>query len=145
MNLIKSFLCFSSKSSGYVYLVRYSIIVFLFLLPTAIIIHPLSDISNISTEILPIIQLVFPFVIILFLIQDFQRMNALILNRKVKLFLFGVFTISYLLNYLSLWDEMYYFEISGYFNWALFLWLVFWNAKYDTEEGKRSAKRIFKK
>tara|TARA_B110000503_G_scaffold133605_1_gene211392 strand:- start:1840 stop:2283 length:444 start_codon:yes stop_codon:yes gene_type:complete len=147
MNLIKSFLCFSGKSSGYVYLVRYLIIVFLFLLPTAIIIPPplLPDISNISTEILPVIQLVFPFVIILFLIQDFQRMNALILNRKVKLFLFGVFTISYLLNYLSLWDEMFYFEISGYFNWALFLWLVFWNAKYDTEEEKRSAKKIFKK
>ena len=142
MILIKMFLGFYSKSSGFVYIVRYSIIVFVFLLPTAIIIHPLSVISNISAEILPIIQLVFPFVIILFLIQDFQRMNALILNKKVKLFLFGVFTISYLINYLSLWDEMFYFEISGYFNWALFLWLVFWNAKYDTEEEKKTANKI---
>ena len=140
MVLIKMFLGFYSKSSGFVYIMRYLIIVFVFLLPTAIIIQPLSDISNISAEILPIIQLVFPFVIILFLIQDFQRMNALILNKKVKLFLFGVFTISYLINYLSLWDEMFYFEISGYFNWSLFLWLVFWNAKYDTEEEKKTSK-----
>ena len=140
MVLIKMFLGFYSKSSGFVYIMRYLIIVFVFLLPTAIIIQPLSDISNISAEILPIIQLVFPFVIILFLIQDFQRMNALILNKKVKLFLFGVFTISYLINYLSLWDEMFYFEISGYFNWSLFLWLVFWNAKYDTEEEKKNSK-----
>ena len=142
MILIKMFLGFYSKSSGFVYIVRYSIIVFVFLLPTAIIIHPLSDISNISAEILPVIQLVFPFIIILFLIQDFQRMNALILNKKVKLFLFGVLTISYLINYFSLWGEMFYFEISGYFNWALFLWLVFWNAKYDTEEEKKTANKI---
>ena len=139
MILIKMFLGFYSKSSGFVYIVRHLIIVFVFLLPTAIIIQPLSDISNISAEILPVIQLVFPFVIILFLIQDFQRMNALILNKKVKFFLFGVFTISYLINYLSLWDEMFYFEISGYFNWALFLWLVFWYVKYDTEEEKKLA------
>jgi len=144
MVLIKMFLGFYSKSSGFVYIMRYLIIVFVFLLPTAIIIQPLSDISNISAEILPIIQLVFPFVIILFLIQDFQRMNALILNKKVKLFLFGVFTISYLINYLSLWDEMFYFEISGYFNWSLFLWLVFWNAKYDTEEEKKTANKIIR-
>jgi len=116
MNLIKSFLCFNGKSSGYAYVVRYLIIVFLVLLPTAIIIHPLSDISNISAEILPIIQFVLPFVIFLFLIQDFQRMNALILNIKVKLFMLGLLTISYLLNYLTLWDDMFYFEVTGFFN-----------------------------
>ena len=125
MNLIKSFLCFNGKSSGYAYVVRYLIIVFLVLLPTAIIIHPLSDISNISAEILPIIQFVLPFVIFLFLIQDFQRMNALILNIKVKLFMFGLLTISYLLNYLTLWDDMFYFEVTGFFNWTFFLYLIF--------------------
>ena len=106
MNLIKSFLCFNGKSSGYAYVVRYLIIVFLVLLPTAIIIHPLSDISNISAEILP---------------------------------------ISYLLNYLTLWDDMFYFEVTGFFNWTFFLYLIFWNAKYDKDEERKSAKRLFKK
>jgi hypothetical protein len=145
MNLIHSFLCFNGKSSGYVYVVRYLIIVFLVLLPTAIIIHPLSDISNISAEILPIIQFVLPFVIFLFLIQDYQRMNALILNIKVKLFMFGLLTISYLLNYLTLWDDMFYFKVTGFFNWTFFLYLIFWNAKYDNDEERKSAKRLFKK
>lgn len=86
MFLIKSFLSFKSKSSGYVYVMRYLIIVFLILLPTAIIIHPLSDNSNISSEILPIIKFVLPFVIFLFLVQDFQRMNSLIQNRKINFF-----------------------------------------------------------
>lgn len=86
MFLIKSFLSFKSKSSGYVYVMRYLIIVFLILLPTAIIIHPLSDYSNISSEILPIIKFVLPFVIFLFLVQDFQRMNSLIQNRKIFFF-----------------------------------------------------------
>lgn len=145
MVLIKMFLGFYSKSSGFVYIMRYLIIVFVFLLPTAIIIQPLSDISNISAEILPIIQFVLPFVIFLFLIQDFQRMNALILNIKVKLFMLGLLTISYLLNYLTLWDDMFYFEVTGFFNWTFFLYLIFWNAKYDKEEERKSAKRLFKK
>lgn len=144
MFLIKSFLSFKSKSSGYVYVMRYLIIVFLILLPTAIIIHPLSDNSNISSEILPIIKFVLPFVIFLFLVQDFQRMNSLIQNRKI-FFFFGLLTISYLLNYLTLWDDMFYFKVSGFFNWTFNIYLIFWNAKYDQQEERRLAKRLFNK
>lgn len=123
---------------------RYLIIVFLILLPTAIIIHPLSDNSNISSEILPIIKFVLPFVIFLFLVQDFQRMNSLIQNRKI-FFFFGLLTISYLLNYLTLWDDMFYFKVSGFFNWTFNIYLIFWNPKYDQQEERRLAKRLFNK
>jgi hypothetical protein len=143
--MIKVFLSFNGKSSGLVYIVRQLIIIFLFLLPTAIIIPSDTDRSNVSTEALSVIQFVFPVVIFLFLIQDFQRMNSLIPNRKVNNFLFLVLIISYLLNYLSLWDDMFYFEASAFFNWCFLLYLTFWNAKYDTEEEKKLATKVFTK
>ena len=126
--MIKAFLSVNGKSSGIVYIVRQLVISLLFLLPTAIIIPSDTNSSNVSAEALSVIQFVFPVVIFLFLIQDFQRMNSLIPNKKVHNFLFLVLIISYLLNYLSLWDDKFSFTASGFFNWGSSLYLTFWNA-----------------
>lgn len=141
--MIKAFLSVNGKSSGIVYIVRQLVISLLFLLPTAIIIPSDTNSSNVSAEALSVIQFVFPVVIFLFLIQDFQRMNSLIPNKKVHNFLFLVLIISYLLNYLSLWDDKFSFTASGFFNWGSLLYLTFWNAKYDTEEEEKLATKIF--
>jgi len=70
-------------------------------------------------------------------------MNALIINKKTNDRLFFVLIISYLLNYLSIWNDMFYFGLSGLFNVCISIYLMFWKAKYNTEEEKKLAKKVF--
>ena len=38
---------------------------------------------------------------------------------------------------------MFYFELSAFFNVSLNIYLMFWKAKYNTEEEKKLAKKVF--
>jgi len=146
MNLKLSFLSFQGKSSGTVLIIRYLIIIFLFLLPTSFALQtaPLWSCFACYEEFsFFLIVSVIPVVMFLFLIQEKKRMNALIINKKTNDRLFFVLIISYLLNYLSLWNDMFYFELSAFFNVSLNIYLMFWKAKYNTEEEKKLAKKVF--
>jgi len=146
MNLKLSFFSFQGKSSGSVYIIRNLIIIFLFLLPTSFALQtaPLWSCFDCYEEFsFNLIASVFLVVVFLLLVQDKKRMNALIINKKTNDRLFFVLIISYLLNYLSIWNDMFYFGLSGLFNVCISIYLMFWKAKYNTEEEKKLAKKVF--
>ena len=142
MNLNKTFFSFEEKSSGFVYAIRYIIITFGFLIPTSVVVMTSMDIYD-GTESLSAIRIVFPIVIFLFIVQDKQRLNSLISKKNIRNLLFYILILSYLINCLSLWDERFSFEGSGFFNTCLNLYLIFWSAKYKSEDDKKLASRIF--
>ena len=142
MSLNNTFLSFKEKSSGFVYIIRIIIITFIFLLPTSVVSVWSTEISD-GKEALSAIQIVFPIVMFLFLVQDKQRLNSLISKKDVRNTLFYILIFSYSINYLSFWDERFYFEGSGFINNCLHIYLIFWSAKYESEEQKKLASMIF--
>lgn len=146
MNLKLSFLSFEGKSSGTVLLIRYLVILIVFLLPTSLALNtaPLwSCYSCYDDFSFYLIVSVIPVVMFLFLVQEKKRMNALIINKKTNNRLFFLLIISYLINYLSVWSDIFYFEFSGFFNVGLIIYLIFWKAKYNNDEEEKLAKKVF--
>ena len=148
MDFKQTFFNINGKISGLSYLIR-TFLIAISISAVAVAIRYSLDIDG-TGDGMTLIS--WGIILCFWLIQDKKRINAVIKNRSANIILFIMLVINYLFLFLKFYDcyMLNVCEPSGgfvegynYFSYALHLYLVFWNGKYESKEEAKFANRIF--